>query len=186
LANGVAEIERKHFDDDLIKELSIELLKSFEICCHKLQKDRQQEGDKIKTVLEQMLDKIASLVKSVSDKSKNTSQMLKEKLHQQLKELIEDSSITVSEDRLAQEIILLVNRADIREEIDRLNTHIKTAGELLNSNQAVGRRFDFLCQEFNREANTACSKAADVGIVNYGMELKAAIEQLREQVQNME
>ena len=81
---------------------------------------------------------------------------------------------------------MLVNRADIREEIDRLTAHVKTARQLLEAGQTLGRRFDFLCQELNRETNTTCSKAADIEIINRGMELKAVIEQLREQVQNME
>ena len=94
--------------------------------------------------------------------------------------------IEVSEDRVAQEIVFLVTRADIREEIDRLKTHLKSAHQLLESGEAVGRRLDFLCQELNREANTTCSKAADIEITNLGMELKALIEQFREQVQNIE
>ena len=93
---------------------------------------------------------------------------------------------TVSEERLAQEIVFLVNKADIREEIDRLKTHVKTAEHLLSEGKNIGRRMDFLCQEFNREANTTCSKAWEVEIVNLAMELKAIIEQLREQVQNVE
>ena len=80
----------------------------------------------------------------------------------------------------------MVNRADICEEIDRLRAHLKTAWQLLDKGGSVGRRFDFLCQELNRETNTTCSKAAEVEIVNLGMELKILIEQLREQVKNME
>ena len=76
--------------------------------------------------------------------------------------------------------------ADIREEIDRLKAHVKTARQLLSSGEAVGRRLDFLCQELNREANTTCSKSCDIEITNLGMELKMLIEQFREQVQNME
>ena len=97
-----------------------------------------------------------------------------------------NGDISVTEDRIAQEIVLLITRADIKEEIDRLKTHIKSAYVLLESKDAVGRRLDFLCQELNREANTTCSKAADIAITNLGMELKALIEQFREQVQNIE
>ena len=79
-----------------------------------------------------------------------------------------------------------VTKADIREEVDRLKAHIKTASQLLNSSEAVGRRLDFLCQELNREANTTCSKSTDAALTNLGMELKALIEQFREQVQNIE
>jgi uncharacterized protein (TIGR00255 family) len=90
------------------------------------------------------------------------------------------------EERLAQEAALLVARADIREELDRLAAHLAAAQDLLREGAAIGRRFDFLCQEFNREANTLCSKSADVELTRTGLALKAAIEQLREQVQNIE
>ena len=110
---------------------------------------------------------------------------LKEKLKQQIEQLLE-LSVQISEERLAQEVVLLVNKADIKEEIDRLNAHINTARELLNTNGAVGRRLDFLCQELNRETNTICSKSAEIELTNYGMQLKTLIEQFREQVQNIE
>jgi uncharacterized protein (TIGR00255 family) len=90
------------------------------------------------------------------------------------------------EERLAQEAALLVARADVREELDRLAAHLGAAEDLMREGVAVGRRFDFLCQEFNREANTLCSKSADVELTRTGLALKAAIEQLREQVQNIE
>jgi uncharacterized protein (TIGR00255 family) len=89
-------------------------------------------------------------------------------------------------DRLAQEAALLVGKADVREEIDRLRAHLAAAEDLLSDGVAVGRRFDFLCQEFNREANTLCSKSADVALTRIGLDLKAAVEQLREQIQNVE
>jgi uncharacterized protein (TIGR00255 family) len=87
---------------------------------------------------------------------------------------------------VAQEIALLATRADIREEIERLRAHIEQAGELLREGDAVGRRLDFLCQELNREANTLCSKSADIQLTRAGLALKAVIEQFREQVQNIE
>jgi uncharacterized protein (TIGR00255 family) len=95
----------------------------------------------------------------------------------------------VSEERLAQEIALLVGKADVREELDRLNAHLAQARTLLTEAKAdnpVGRKFDFLCQEFNREANTLCSKSADIELTRIGIDLKGAIERLREQVQNVE
>jgi uncharacterized protein (TIGR00255 family) len=92
----------------------------------------------------------------------------------------------VSEDRVAQEVALLVARSDIREELERLRAHLDQAGELLDQGEAVGRRLDFLCQELNREANTLCSKSADIELTRIGLALKAVIEQFREQVQNIE
>ena len=97
-----------------------------------------------------------------------------------------DNNIQISEERLAQEAVLYVAKADVQEEIDRLKAHIKTAQNLLASNEPVGRRLDFLCQELNREANTTCSKSCDIELTNYGMDLKTLIEQFREQVQNIE
>jgi uncharacterized protein (TIGR00255 family) len=90
------------------------------------------------------------------------------------------------EERVAQEIALLATRTDIREEIERLRAHIAQAGDLLGAGEAVGRRLDFLCQELNREANTLCSKSADIELTRIGLALKSAIEQFREQVQNVE
>ena len=95
----------------------------------------------------------------------------------------------MSEERFAQEVALLVGKADVREELDRLTAHIAQARSLLKEarpDNPVGRKFDFLCQEFNREANTLCSKAADPDTTRAGLELKAVIDQMREQVQNIE
>jgi uncharacterized protein (TIGR00255 family) len=89
-------------------------------------------------------------------------------------------------ERIAQEVAILASRSDVREELDRLSAHLHAADALLAEGGAIGRRFDFLVQEFNREANTLCSKSASVGLTATGLKLKAAIEQLREQVQNVE
>lgn len=183
--NGVVEIEKKPFDEVLIEKLQKELLAGFEKCCAGLREDRRKEGEKMAEVLNGLLEKIAETVRQITTLSQQTPQRLREKLTGQIAEFLGENN-SVSEERLAQEIVFLVNRADIREETDRLQAHLKTAAQLLARGQSVGRRLDFLCQELNREANTTCSKAADVEIVNLGMELKATIEQLREQVQNME
>ena len=89
-------------------------------------------------------------------------------------------------DRLHQEAILIATKADIREELDRLAAHVAQARKLLSGGGAVGRRLDFLAQEFNRETNTLCSKSNDVELTNIGLELKSVVEQFREQVQNLE
>jgi uncharacterized protein (TIGR00255 family) len=90
------------------------------------------------------------------------------------------------EQRLHQEAMLLATKADIQEEIDRLIVHVASARELMESSEAVGRKFDFLTQEFNREANTLCSKSSDSDLTKIGLELKLVIDQMREQVQNIE
>jgi uncharacterized protein (TIGR00255 family) len=112
-----------------------------------------------------------------------------EALKARLKSLVEellDAVPALPEERLAQEAALLVARGDVREELDRLKAHSAAAKELLAGGGPVGRRLDFLCQEFNREANTLCSKASDVELTRVGLDLKRAVEQLREQVQNLE
>lgn len=181
---GVLEVAKNRFGEEELAEICRRCRAAFEECCVRLQSDRRQEGQKMKTVLEEKVDRIEALVREIAGRSVVQLSTHKQKLSAQLAALCED--VTVSEERLAQEVVLLVNRADIREEIDRLTAHVKTARELLAANQTLGRRFDFLCQEFNRETNTICSKASDIEIINHGMELKAVIEQLREQVQNME
>lgn len=183
--NGVVEIEKNTFDEKVIEKLQAELLSGFEKCCVSLKEDRQKEGAKMVVVLTNLLNKIENLVTQIEQYAESVPQQIRDKLQKQIADFLGENN-NVSEERLAQEIVFFVNRADIREETDRLRAHIKTARQLLQSGESIGRRMDFLCQEFNREANTACSKAADVQIVNCGMELKATIEQLREQVQNME
>ena len=130
------------------------------------------------------MTKIEAIVSEVEVVSESLPDKLKEKLMSLVEQHAKD--VSISEDRMAQEIVFLVTKADIREEIDRLKTHIKSAYNLLEASDAVGRRLDFLCQELNREANTTCSKACDIAITNMGVELKALIEQFREQVQNIE
>ena len=182
---GVIEIEESRLSDEEQEFLQNKLTESFEEACKNLQKDRRLEGEKIKQALLDIVAKIDTIVVKVETIADILPPKLKEKLMQQIEDLLGKDS-QISEERLAQEVTLYVARADIREEIDRLKAHLKTAKELLASNEAVGRRLDFLCQELNREANTTCSKSCDIELTNLGMELKTLIEQLREQVQNME
>lgn len=183
--NGVIEFENNKFTDLEMEKIQQVLFSEFENCCLGLYKDRCQEGEKIASVLKNLLEKISIVVEKIAFLSEKTPQHLREKLTRQINDFLGENN-SVSEERLAQEIVFLVNRADICEEIDRLRAHLKTAWQLLDKGGSIGRRFDFLCQELNRETNTTCSKAAEVEIVNLGMELKILIEQLREQVQNME
>ena len=110
---------------------------------------------------------------------------LKERFSRQLDELLDENQ-GLPEERIAQEIAVLVTKADVREELDRLGAHLEAARELLAAGGPIGRRLDFLCQELNREANTLCSKSADLELTRIGLALKGTIEQLREQVQNIE
>lgn len=181
---GVVEIEENVLSDDEIALIKQNIAADFERACRGLQEDRKKEGDKIKQVLKTILTKIEAIVSEVEVVSESLPDKLKEKLMSLVEQHAKD--VSISEDRMAQEIVFLVTKADIREEIDRLKTHIKSAYNLLEASDAVGRRLDFLCQELNREANTTCSKACDIAITNMGVELKALIEQFREQVQNIE
>ncbi|MEE8536034.1 MAG: DUF1732 domain-containing protein, partial [Kiloniellales bacterium] len=113
------------------------------------------------------------------------SDAIRERLKAQLDELL-DMSPALSEERLAQEAALLAVKADIREELDRLGAHLSAARDLLAEGGAIGRKLDFLCQEFNRETNTLCSKSGDIELTRIGLALKAAIDQFREQALNIE
>jgi len=146
---------------------------------------REAEGARLETVLRERLAEMASLAAAAEASAAAQPDAIKARLRSLVAALLE-ASPALPEERLAQEAALLVARADIREELDRLAAHLAAAQDLLREGAAIGRRFDFLCQEFNREANTLCSKSADVELTRTGLALKAAIEQLREQVQNIE
>ncbi len=147
--------------------------------------NRLAEGARLAAVLNGHLDEIARLVDAASACASTQPEALREKLRAQVAAIL-GSFPALSEERLAQEAAILIGKADIREELDRLRAHIQAARDMMKEGGAIGRRFDFLCQEFNREANTLCSKSADVELTRIGLSLKASIEQLREQVQNIE
>lgn len=185
MVKGVVEIEDSVLSEEESNELKRRLLEDFEVLCRKLAEDRRKEGEKMKRVLDAILSDISCIVARIGEIAAEMPAKLKTKLEEQLKRWT-DPAQQLSEDRIAQELVFYVTKADIREEIDRLQAHIKTARDLLDSQEAVGRRLDFLCQELNREANTTCSKSCDIELTNLGMDLKALIEQFREQVQNIE
>jgi uncharacterized protein (TIGR00255 family) len=146
---------------------------------------RLGEGERTAQALIARLDEIAGLVLEAEALAAAIPAQLRSRFQRQIATLLE-AAPPLSEERLAQEVALLITRADVREELDRLGAHLQAARALLDAGANIGRRFDFLCQEFNREANTLCSKSADIGLTRVGIALKAAIEQLREQVQNIE
>ena len=146
---------------------------------------RREEGARIAAVLSGQLDDIADLAAKAADCAALQPAVLRRRFEEQVSEL-RDAIPPISDERLAQEVALLLVKSDVREEVDRLRVHVAAARELIAQGGPVGRRIDFLCQEFNREANTLCSKAADVELTRIGLDLKAAIDQFREQVQNVE
>lgn len=146
---------------------------------------RRAEGAHIAQVLKSRIDEIEQLVRLAEETPGRSREALLERLRLQIEDL-QAAGAGVSEERLAQEALLLATKADIREELDRLVAHIASARQLLANGGAVGRKLDFLSQEFNREANTLCAKSGTVGLTAIGLDLKAVIDQLREQVQNIE
>jgi uncharacterized protein (TIGR00255 family) len=130
------------------------------------------------------MDEIAKLVDEAGRLAAVQPAALRARLTAQVKELLDAGS--VSEERLAQEVALLAVKADIREELDRLTAHVQDARGLIQDGKGVGRKLDFLAQEFNREANTLCSKSSDITLTRTGLALKAVIDQFREQSQNVE
>jgi uncharacterized protein (TIGR00255 family) len=146
---------------------------------------RQAEGKAIGAVLGARLDEIGKLVAAAEASPARTPEAIRARLAEQVAALL-DASQRLDEDRLHQEAALLATRADIREELDRLTAHIAAARGLLGETGPVGRRLDFLAQEFNREVNTLCAKANDRSLTAIGLDLKAVVDQFREQIQNVE
>jgi uncharacterized protein (TIGR00255 family) len=146
---------------------------------------RASEGRRLEEVIIDQLAAIEKLVQSVQRSPARSAEMIRQRIKEQLTRLLEPG-MPLDETRLYQEAALLATRADVEEELKRLTAHIAGARELLASNEPAGRRLDFLAQEFNREANTLCSKASDAETTRAGLELKAVIDQMREQVQNIE
>ncbi|MES2256366.1 MAG: YicC/YloC family endoribonuclease [Pseudomonadota bacterium] len=174
--NTVDPVARGHRDAHILKSLAV----TFDA----LNRARVSEGSKLAQLLSAQIDDVARLVGEAENLAAAQPEALRQKLSTQLQELL--NGTPVSEERLAQEVAVLATRADVREELDRLKAHVQDARALLKSGDAVGRKLDFLSQEFNREANTLCSKSADIALTRVGLALKAVIDQFREQAQNVE
>ena len=150
---------------------------------------RAEEGARLYTLLAGQLDQVADLHRAATADAAAQPGLLQARLQASLAPLLADRSLTpdrLTPERLAHEVALLATRADVQEELDRLGSHITAARVLLGEGQAIGRRFDFLVQEFMREANTLCSKSASIPLTRSGLAMKALIEHMREQVQNVE
>ena len=143
---------------------------------------REREGAALKTLIEQRLDGVSEEVRKVRAQMPDILLWQRERLQSKL----DDAQIQVDPNRLEQELILLAQRIDVAEELDRLDAHVKETHNILKKKEAVGRRLDFMMQEFNRESNTLASKSINADITSSAIELKVLIEQMREQIQNIE
>jgi len=140
--------------------------------------------DELAALLAAQINDVERLTQEAASLAAAQPGALRQKLAAQIADMLQGSNLP--EDRLAQEAALLATRADVREELDRLRAHVQDARALLAGGEAAGRKLDFLAQEFNREANTLCSKSSDIALTRTGLALKAVIDQLREQAQNVE
>jgi uncharacterized protein (TIGR00255 family) len=161
------------------------VLAGWAVALDRLAASRAEEGARLAALLSAQCGELAVLVEAAAATAAAQPAAIRGRLASLLAE-VAGLAVTMPEERVAQELALLVTRSDVREELDRLRAHIAQAGDLLGRDEAVGRQLDFLCQELNREANTLCSKSADIELTRIGLSLKAAIEQFREQVQNVE
>jgi len=161
------------------------LLQGFAIALEQLVAARQAEGARLGDILRGQLAEIAALHAQAGTEAADQPAAHRARVMENLRALLADVP-GLPEERIAQEVALLAARSDVREELDRLASHLDAAHALLAEGVAIGRRFDFLVQEFNREANTLCSKSSSIALTATGLKLKATIEQMREQVQNIE
>ncbi|PVE24406.1 YicC family protein [Microvirga sp. KLBC 81] len=182
---GVVELDEDMIDPAQDEALAAALRGGVTKLIEALRSARRKEGLALAGVLNQQLDTIAALVTDAEACPARQPEAIRARLEAQIAELL-DGKASLDPARLHQEAVLIAARADIREEIDRLRAHVDAARALLKEGGPVGRRLDFLAQEFGREANTLCAKANDVALSRIGLELKAVIEQFREQVQNVE
>ena len=172
-------------DEEEIAARNIKIDQSLESLLISLRAARLEEGSRTSMTLASQLKEILILKERAESVASAQPAAIMKKFAGQMAELVA-AVPALTEERLAQEAALLISKADVREELDRLGSHLTAASALLSQGGVIGRKLDFLCQEFNRETNTICSKAQDVELSKIGLELKAMIEQFREQVQNIE
>jgi len=182
---GVIEITEEDEREEDRRAAEAAILEGFDNALGELVAMRREEGATLGRVLSKRLKEIAALAARAEVAPGRKPEAIKARLAEQVATLL-SASTRFDSDRLHQEAIMLASKADIREELDRLASHVAQAQKLLADGGPVGRRLDFLAQELNRESNTLTAKANDVELTNIGLELKSAVEQFREQVQNLE
>ena len=183
---GVLETRSATLSDEEQGALNDAVLKSFGDAAEALRMARLGEGAQLHAILSGLVDQIEALVAQAEPETDAVAQAVAERLTALASDLAAKAGTTLPEDRLAQEAAVLATKADVREELDRLRAHIESARGLLNAGEPVGRKLDFLAQEFMREANTLCSKAGSMNLTNTGLALKSVVDQFKEQVANVE
>ena len=183
--NGVVSTVEIGDDEELRTALAAWILIDLDAALAALVGDRVREGTALAAVLGSRLTGIERLTRAAEASPARTPEAIRARLATQIATLL-DATPALDPDRLHQEAVLLAARADIREELDRLDAHVVAARDLLKEDGAVGRRLDFLAQEFNREVNTLCAKSNDRALTAIGLEMKAVVDQFREQIQNLE
>ena len=182
---GVIEMTEPEPSEKDQQDLNAALLADLDRALAALAAARSEEGARMAEVLAAHVDSIAALNEAAGTTASTQPGAIRDKLAERLSSLMEGDAV-IDPDRLAQEAALLAVKADVAEELDRLSGHVAGARKLLAEGGLVGRRLDFLSQEFAREANTLCAKSADAELTRLGLELKVVIDRLREQVQNLE
>jgi uncharacterized protein (TIGR00255 family) len=182
---GVVEVVESGDDEAALAAACAGALQSLDEAIGALVAMRRSEGAALATILSDRLGVIAALTQAADESPARRPEAIALKLAQSVAALL-DVGRGFDENRLYQEAVLLAAKADIREELDRLKTHVEAARELIVNGGPVGRRLDFLAQELAREANTLCAKVNDAALTTIGLDLRAQIEQLREQIQNIE
>ena len=183
---GVFELKEPEDDEETREALHSSLLTTLDAALLDLVDMRHTEGKEICQVVTGHIDRISELTSRAEAHPARQPEAIRQRLEAQVAELLDASSGQLDPQRLHQEAAILATKADIREELDRLQAHVKAVRELLAAGGAIGRRLDFLAQEFNRETNTLCSKSNDVELTSIGLDLKSVIDQMREQIQNLE
>jgi len=182
---GVIENAGEETDENVVAARDKALVVAAEQAIMALADNRLEEGKRLAVVVSGQLDKIQDLTARAIANPSRTPAAIQSRLAAGIARIIEEAS-SFEPERLHQEAMLVAAKSDVQEELDRLVAHVLAARELLAADGPVGRKFDFLAQEFNREANTLCSKSTDTSLTHIGLELKTVIDQLREQVQNIE
>ena len=182
---GVIEVVEPESDEEEDKAAQAAAAAGFDQALASLVEMRRREGVALGQILAQRMDELEALAKRAEAAPGRKPEAIRARLAEQVAALLETSD-RFDADRLNQEALLMAAKADIREELDRIASHIAQTREMIGKGGPIGRRLDFLAQEFNREVNTCCSKSNDIELTNVGLAMKNVVEQFREQVQNLE